>query len=94
MKKPLYLLFFFILLFYLKINAQVTFLQNNEIKDFNDLDLEDELANPWTGGLNFCQFSEIDLNLDGTKDIFIFDRSGKNGSQNGNKITLQRPLNL
>ena len=36
--------------------------------------------------MNFCQFSEIDLNLDGEKDIFIFDRSGKNGARNGNKI--------
>lgn len=31
---------------------------------------------PWAGGLNFCQFSSIDLNLDGIKDLFVFDRSG------------------
>jgi hypothetical protein len=34
------------------------------------------LKNPWAGGLNNPQFSEIDLNFDGIKDLFIFDRSG------------------
>ncbi len=31
---------------------------------------------PWAGGMNFCQFSNIDLNYDGVDDLFIFDRSG------------------
>lgn len=35
---------------------------------------------PWAGGMNFCQFSDIDLNQDGILDLFVFDRSG-------NKIT-------
>ena len=39
-----------------------------------------QLQFPWAGGMNFCQYSDIDLNLDGKKDLFIFDRSG-------NKIT-------
>lgn len=30
----------------------------------------------WAGGLNAAQFSTIDLNDDGIKDLFIFDRSG------------------
>ncbi|NVO04167.1 MAG: VCBS repeat-containing protein, partial [Bacteroidetes bacterium] len=30
----------------------------------------------WAGGLNSCQLSKIDLNLDGTKDLFVFDRIG------------------
>lgn len=34
------------------------------------------IVNPWAGGLNFIQASEIDMNLDGIKDLFIFDRSG------------------
>lgn len=38
------------------------------------------IKNPWAGGHNFCQFSQIDLNGDGIKDLFVFDRSG-------NKIT-------
>jgi hypothetical protein len=34
------------------------------------------LQNPWAGGLNTPQFSEIDLNFDGIKDLFVFDGSG------------------
>lgn len=31
---------------------------------------------PFVGGMNAPQFSEIDLNLDGTMDLLVFDRSG------------------
>ena len=31
--------------------------------------------NAWTGGMNYCQFSNIDLDFDGDKDLFVFDRS-------------------
>ncbi|MCF8378418.1 MAG: T9SS type A sorting domain-containing protein [Bacteroidales bacterium] len=31
---------------------------------------------PWAGGINAAQFGEIDLNLDGIKDIVVFDRIG------------------
>lgn len=34
------------------------------------------LKNPWAGGLNFCQFSRIDVDLDGKEDLLAFDRSG------------------
>ena len=34
------------------------------------------IPNAWSGGLNSCQLSEIDLNLDGVKDLFVFERSG------------------
>ncbi|HEX8517055.1 MAG TPA: T9SS type A sorting domain-containing protein [Bacteroidia bacterium] len=34
------------------------------------------ILNPWAGGLNFAQHSEIDLNMDGIKDLFTFDRTG------------------
>jgi hypothetical protein len=30
----------------------------------------------WAGGLNFPQFSSIDLDQDGQQDLFVFDRSG------------------
>lgn len=31
---------------------------------------------PWAGGLDACQFGEIDLNQDGKNDLFVFDRRG------------------
>ena len=47
----------------------------------------DTLRNPWAGGLNAGQYSNIDLNQDGTLDLVVFDRtSGKLNSflrQNG-----------
>src|SRR6266566_1220793 len=39
-----------------------------------------QLLYPWAGGINFAQFSDIDLNQDGIMDLFVFDRTG-------NKIT-------
>ncbi|MFQ5334980.1 MAG: FG-GAP repeat domain-containing protein, partial [Flavobacteriales bacterium] len=33
------------------------------------------LKNPWAGGLNNPQFSPVDLNGDGIKDLLVFDRS-------------------
>lgn len=33
-----------------------------------------QLTNAWAGGLNSPQFSEIDLNGDGIKDLFVFER--------------------
>ncbi len=86
MKKIIFSLILTSLCFFSSIISQVNFIQNNEILVLENNEESSTLLNPWSGGLNFCQFSEIDLNLDGEKDIFIFDRSGKNGSQNGNKI--------
>lgn len=34
------------------------------------------LKYPWAGGLNSCQFGQIDINLDGIPDLVIFDRHG------------------
>lgn len=34
------------------------------------------LKNPWVGGHNYVQFSDIDMNFDGIKDLFVFDRTG------------------
>ncbi len=36
----------------------------------------DTLQNPWTGGFNAVQFSEVDLNIDGVMDLFVYDRTG------------------
>jgi hypothetical protein len=37
-----------------------------------------ELENPWAGGLNYAQFSDIDFDFDGDMDLFVFDRSSDN----------------
>ncbi|MCC6838046.1 MAG: T9SS type A sorting domain-containing protein [Bacteroidia bacterium] len=34
------------------------------------------VANPWAGGLNFTQISSVDMDMDGDKDLFVFDRTG------------------
>ena len=31
---------------------------------------------PWAGGMNSCQFAKLDINLDGLKDLVVFDRTG------------------
>jgi hypothetical protein len=36
-----------------------------------------QLNSPWAGGLNSPQFNEVDLNNDGRKDLFIYDKDGK-----------------
>jgi hypothetical protein len=48
--------------------------RNDSVRVLNQFD--SLLASPWTGGYNFCQVGELDINLDGTKDILVFDRSG------------------
>lgn len=35
----------------------------------------DTLDFAWTGGMNYCQFSTIDVDMDGKKDLFTFDRT-------------------
>jgi hypothetical protein len=39
------------------------------------------LDNPWAGGLNFCSFSAIDLNMDGKQDIVVFDKMCGSGGK-------------
>jgi hypothetical protein len=56
-----------------KSNAQVRFVRSDTIVVTNG---SDTLLNAWTGGLNSCQFSEIDLDGDGILDIFVYDRQG------------------
>ena len=33
------------------------------------------LKMPWTGGLNYVQVSQLDVDFDGDLDLFVFDRS-------------------
>ena len=77
-------LFIILVLSFFQISlSQIEFNQNNNIVVVKN---EFELQNAWAGGMNFCQFSKIDLNIDGYDDLFIFDRSGKNGTINANRI--------
>src|ERR1035437_7417500 len=45
----------------------------------------DTLKMPWVGGHNYIQVSEIDINQDGIKDLFVFDRTGNKISTYINK---------
>ena len=50
------------------------------------------LSQAWTGGLNSCLFSEIDFNLDGVKDLLLFDKSSNRVLpfiKNGNSYNYQ-----
>jgi hypothetical protein len=38
--------------------------------------LTEPLKYAWAGGMNSCQFCAIDLDLDGVKDLLVFDRHG------------------
>jgi hypothetical protein len=68
--------FYFILLAFvfnaLNIFSQPIFTLNNSIPVQHGLT---SLTNAWAGGLNAPQFSEIDLNNDGFKDLFVFERA-------------------
>lgn len=64
-------------LFSASLFAQTQFIRQDSIPVFIN---SQQLNYAWTGGLNYAQFSDIDLNQDGIMDLFVFDRSG-------NKIT-------
>lgn len=65
-------LFLISLVFGGALSAQFFFQRNNFIEVTKNATVQD-LA--WTGGLNYTQFSNIDLDYDGHMDLFIFDRS-------------------
>lgn len=35
------------------------------------------LKNPWVGGFNFTEWSVLDIDIDGIKDLVVFDKSGE-----------------
>ena len=71
MQRLLFLIFIFLV-------QNCLFAQNNLFRDTSLQVLENniEFKYAWAGGLNAAQFNEIDLDLDGVKDLLIFDRSG------------------
>lgn len=72
--KKIYILILFSLIVTVEINAQLNFFRNDAIVVLDNNN--DTLKNPWAGGLNSSQFSEVDLNLDAINDLVVFDRSG------------------
>lgn len=73
--KPFYSLILFFLYFTsIEVYSQVGYNRSTELKVLKQNG--DTLVNAWAGGFNSVQFSEIDLNLDGIKDLFVFDRAG------------------
>lgn len=74
MKNKLALLGFF---FTLALGAQTQFIRKDSIPVWLN---SQQMLYPWAGGMNYCQYSDIDLDQDGIMDLFVFDRSG-------NKIT-------
>ncbi|MBK9730010.1 MAG: VCBS repeat-containing protein [Chitinophagaceae bacterium] len=53
-------------------NAQFKIDQSIQVKNLDGTGMK----LPWVGGLNQAQFSAVDINNDGTDDLFVFDRSG------------------
>ncbi len=45
------------------------------IYDYNFTTGQGLLENPLAGGMNSCQISHLDVNMDGKKDLFLFDKS-------------------
>lgn len=82
-------LFFLSSIFLNSVLAQEYFKRNDSVQVFDRLN--NQYTKPWVGGLNHLQVSEIDINLDGKNDLFVFDRSGFNIStfiNNGTPNTI------
>lgn len=82
--KKLFFLISFIMMFSSPIQI---FCQSYFSDDYNDFGFERDfsiqvrggegpLEMPWVGGLNACQFCEIDLDLDGNDDLIVYERHG------------------
>lgn len=67
-----YIFFSLLFLFSAVVNAQFFFKRSDFIDVYKNSNQQD-LA--WVGGMNFVQFSNIDLDYDGNMDLFVFDRS-------------------
>ena len=64
----------FAILFSFKSIGQTSAIKENKITVLDQNNLQKSKA--WAGGINSGQFSEIDLNMDGILDLFVFDRDG------------------
>jgi hypothetical protein len=48
--------------------------QDHSIKVYSET--RQQFPYAWAGGMNSCQFAKLDMNLDGVKDLVVFDRTG------------------
>lgn len=68
------ILIIFLNLIFIEVYSQLGF---NKSSHINVLKTNgDTLKNAWAGGFNSVQFSEVDLNLDGIRDLLVFDKTG------------------
>ena len=66
------LLLISIIFFYINICNSQNLIRSNPTVNINN----QYLNNPFTGGITSAQISEIDINLDGIKDLLVFERAG------------------
>ena len=59
-------------LFGFRVNAQFGFERLLDVPVTESSSLQ---TMPWAGGMDYCQFSNIDLDFDGDLDLFVFDRT-------------------
>ncbi|MBK7129399.1 MAG: T9SS type A sorting domain-containing protein [Crocinitomicaceae bacterium] len=64
--------FLFLLYFSFSVKAQFGFERIDTIDVYRSSILQ---KYAWVGGLDYAQFSNIDLDFDGTEDVFVFDRT-------------------
>jgi hypothetical protein len=84
MQKKIKLKQLIVLLILIAISTQSkVFAQLSAIHDYTRIDTvllisetNDTLLYPFAGGLNSCQFMNMDINLDGMDDLLVFDRHG------------------
>jgi hypothetical protein len=68
------LLFVWVLnIFFFQLGNSQSYVRNETIQVTRN---GNALIDAWAGGLNSPQFSRVDINLDGAKDLVTFDRSG------------------
>ena len=79
-KNTIYQLIGIILFLFIHISTSFSQTHDYVFVRNNTISVQDSIGNPlqfpWTGGMNSCQFSTIDLNADGIKDLFVFDKIG------------------
>jgi hypothetical protein len=68
----IYLVLLFTFFSFNRLNSQFQFSYNDSISVSK---FGAALAFPWAGGLNYVQVSDLDIDYDGDKDLFVFDRS-------------------